>query len=159
MRHYGTSILAAATLFAVGACGGTSTTGPAESTGPMSAVIDGTQWTADAQHIVVERTTGPGGTIISLAGANTNLNLGLAFPDSGAKTYQMGPPAFASNAILLQGAAAWVANPSGGNGTITVTALTNTRVAGTFQFSGSPVSGSGATATRQVTNGKFDLTF
>ena len=65
----------------------------------------------------------------------------------------------ASNAALVQGGAAWAANPSGGSGTITVTALTSTRVAGTFQFTGAAVSGTGASATRQVTSGKFDLSF
>lgn len=63
-----------------------------------------------------------------------------------------------SSAIISNSTGGWGTAFSGGSGTVTVTVLTATRIAGTFSFNAVPGSGS-ATGTIQVRNGTFDLTF
>jgi hypothetical protein len=50
----------------------------------------------------------------------------------------------------------WSTPPSGAAGTVTLTTLNATRIAGTFAFNATPLGG-GATGTRVVTDGAFDL--
>lgn len=52
----------------------------------------------------------------------------------------------------------WSTALSPGNGSITVTALTSTRVAGSFNFTAQSVSG-GAAGQKSVTSGSFDISF
>jgi hypothetical protein len=63
-----------------------------------------------------------------------------------------------SSAIISNATGGWGTAFSGGTGTVTVTVLTASRIAGTFSFDAVPGSGS-ATGTMQVRNGTFDLTF
>jgi hypothetical protein len=51
----------------------------------------------------------------------------------------------------------WSTNLSGSAGSVTVTSLTNSRIAGTFQFTAPPQNFSSTTGTRVVTNGAFDM--
>jgi hypothetical protein len=53
----------------------------------------------------------------------------------------------------------FVANVTGGGGTVTFTTLTTAAAAGTFQFSYVASATSGATGTHAVTNGVFNVTF
>ena len=136
--------------------GGGSSTGP--TTGPMTATIDGASWVATLS-VEARRTHSGAAGIISLAGSNNNgLGLGVAFPDSGVQSYTLGG-FHPSNATILQGASAWVANVTGGSGTVTVTALDATHVAGTFAFNAVPTPGTSASGTKHVTNGHFDIPF
>jgi hypothetical protein len=59
-------------------------------------------------------------------------------------------------ASVIEGAAIWSSPLPGGSGTLTVSVLTATRVAGSFTFTGVPATSS-ATGTRAVTSGQFDL--
>jgi hypothetical protein len=52
----------------------------------------------------------------------------------------------------------WAASPTGGSGSITITAITANHITGTFTFDAAPTTGS-ASGTLQVRNGKFDLSF
>jgi hypothetical protein len=54
--------------------------------------------------------------------------------------------------------AGWSANLGSGSGSVTITALTNNHVTGTFTADLVPVTG-GATGTFQIRNGQFDLSF
>jgi hypothetical protein len=83
----------------------------------------------------------------------------MAFNNIGPGVYGIGAINEPANAILSEGSAAWAANITGGSGSITVDTVTASRVTGTFQFSAVPVSGSGATGTMTVSNGKFALSF
>jgi len=51
----------------------------------------------------------------------------------------------------------WSTNLLGNAGTVTITSLTSSRIAGTLQFTAPPQSFSSTTGTRVVTNGAFDL--
>ena len=51
-----------------------------------------------------------------------------------------------------------MANATGGSGTLTVTAIDATHVAGTFAFT-AVAGGGGSGGPRQVTNGQFDIKF
>lgn len=62
-----------------------------------------------------------------------------------------------SSAIISNSVGGWGTAFSGGSGTVTITTLTATRIAGTFSFDAVPGSGSAA-GTMQVRNGVFDLT-
>jgi hypothetical protein len=59
---------------------------------------------------------------------------------------------------MSNSAGGWGTGFAGGSGTITVTVLTATRIAGTFSFDAMPGSGA-ATGTLQVRNGVFDVSF
>ena len=53
----------------------------------------------------------------------------------------------------------WSASSAQGSGSIVVTTLTPTRVVGTFSFVLQPDVATGASGTRTVTEGRFDLTY
>jgi len=79
---------------------------------------------------------------------------------TGPGTYQLNPN-FAGTfgqVAITAGAAAqvWTTALSPGNGSITVTTLSSTRVAGTFTFTAQFASG-GATGQKTVTSGSFDI--
>ena len=54
--------------------------------------------------------------------------------------------------------AGWAASPTGGSGSVTITAVTANHITGTFTYDAAPTTGT-ATGTMQVRNGKFDLSF
>jgi hypothetical protein len=63
-----------------------------------------------------------------------------------------------SFAIMAGNGVAWTTNTTGGAGTVVVTTLTASRVAGTFTFDAPPSPGQGTT-TAHVTSGTFDVTY
>jgi hypothetical protein len=73
-------------------------------------------------------------------------------------TYPLGTGAGVSGgiAIYADNTGGWTTPLSGSAGTVTITALTASRIAGTFSFTAGANAGS-ATGTRAVTNGAFDL--
>lgn len=97
------------------------------------------------------------GTDLSGTGSGRALNLAL-YNIRGPGTYPLGvaPSVPGGLGIVVDNGAGWDTPLSGAAGTVTITALTATRIAGTFEFSAEAVSG-GATGTRSVTNGDFDL--
>jgi len=150
------------------ACGGSDgPTDPNPATPPppggnatYTASVDGQAWASAASLTSV--TAALSGTyIISgsvLAGASTRaitLNL-MNIPGPG--TYPLGTGAGVSggSAIYAENVGGWITPLSGEAGTLTITTLTATRIAGTFSFTAVASAGS-ATGTRSVTNGAFDL--
>lgn len=67
--------------------------------------------------------------------------------------------AFIGSACLSQLCPFWRAEPQFGSGTITVQTLTSTTASGSFAFTLLPVTESGATGSRVVTNGSFNVRF
>lgn len=146
-------------------CGGDSkdSTGPGGTNGEFNftAKIDGASWASDAG---VERT----GVPITLPGiyAMTGIKLGTSgytviislYNISGPGTYPLGvgPSVAGGNALLSTVAGGWKTAQSGADGTITITTLTASRIAGTFNFTAVAFTG-GATGTKTVTDGAFSL--
>ena len=155
------------------ACGGDGVPDPPDDGGnnnasPMSATIDGQSWKASAMTgaaTALQFAPVSGGYILTgfdVTGAGLP-GTSLVFTInniSGPGTYPLGTDAvsvyggFAG--VVAANGQQWTTPLTGAAGTITVTALTTTRIAGSFNFSAA-ASGGGATGTRTVTNGTFDL--
>ena len=54
--------------------------------------------------------------------------------------------------------AGWVAGPTGGSGSITITSVSSNHITGTFTYDATPSTGT-ASGTLQVRNGRFDLSY
>jgi len=148
-------------LLGLGGCG--SSTGPGGAgESDMTARIDGTDWASDLATVAVVPNT-PGWYVIT--GSRTMGNPAIAisisvFNVDGPGTYPLGVggTSFGGIATVAEGGGGWNTPLSGASGSITITALTATRMAGTFAFGAEAVTG-GASGTRTVTNGDFDLEF
>ena len=145
-------------LVAAVSCGGDNTGPNGQTNGDMTAKIDGTAFSSVTT--LAQRNTTNAGTIIAVSGADAHgTGLGFAFLDAGVGTYSIGDLT-PTNATVLDGTGkVWTAGAIGGSGTLTVTALDATHVAGTFAYSAVASAGSGATGTKTVTQGVFDVTF
>jgi hypothetical protein len=138
-------------------CGSDSSTGPGDdlpTNGSMSARIDGTQWTANV-GIHAVRATGA----IGFAGSDgqTLVSLGVA---GGVGVHAIGGVTGANGTVTTSDSQrSWSAVSNKGSGTITITTLTEERVAGTFSFTAPPVETTDASGTRVVTEGVFDIRF
>ena len=152
MRHSST-IVAAATIILLAACGD-DTTGPAKSdAGGMSARIAGAAWSA----MSIATDTAPPSLII-VRGTNATATLTLVIPASqglGTQTVGSTTPIAAGLIIASQ---TWAASRTqGGAGSITLTTAAPGHLAGTFQFT---LAHEGASpAEQQVTSGRFDVKY
>jgi len=150
------------------ACGGSNTGPSGGGIGTFSATIDGVAWVSDASAVqVTGNQTVPGTQLILGTKINgqdyVNVTLALGYI-SATGTYPLGvnqgTTAGGSGAVTAQQGGVlglWNTGFSGSAGTITITSLTSTRMAGTFQFTAPPALGSSATGNRVVTNGVFDV--
>jgi hypothetical protein len=147
----------------VAACGDSGPTEPAGSgKGSITARVDGSAWNGSAAAIASRSNDfiAVGGT----AGGQTNIT--FAFPSGGTGTYTI-PNAVGMNFVYSEFSTGrvWQALAMGptaggiGTGTVTVTALTADRVAGTFAFTAPAAASSSATGIRTITNGAFDIRF
>ena len=156
-------LLSIAFLVSAVGCGGSDSNGvtnpnPQQSAGTMSARIDGATWTASAVTVAVNTN----GLIIS--GASTS-GIGVAVGASrllgtGTQTFGTGTN-FNALATMTTGTQSWSATGiqgSNSSGSVTLTTLTATRAVGTFTFNAAALAG-GATGTKVVTSGVFDVTF
>jgi hypothetical protein len=144
-------------LVALGGCGSsTQPSGPGN--GSLTAKLDGSNW--NATTIVA---TYPSG-ILAIAGTdNQGQTIGFAVgPTTATGTF---PVAITSgvNASLTvasgSSAQSWNAVQTSGSGSVTLTTITATHAVGTFQFTVVPVPGTGATGSRSITQGSFDVTY
>ena len=120
----------------------------------MSAMVDGVQWTAT---VAFATTTGG---IVAVGGSTAaGDGIGFAFQGATTGTYTLGAATVHTANYTDSGAAnVWAAGGPVGSGSIVVTTLTASRVAGTFSFQ--VVSSTGGTpATRSITQGSFDVAF
>ena len=129
--------------------------GPPAPLGTFAFVLDGVQHSASR----VTATYSGGILAVTASEGAQQTTLGFALTGSAAATYQIGPLT-RTNASLQVGdpARAWQAGSSVGSGSVTLTMLTPLLAVGTFTFSMEPVAGSGATGTRLVTDGVFNVT-
>ena len=155
--------LSVALLVVVAGCGGSDDNGitnpnPQTSAGTMSARIDGATWTASVVTVAVNAN----GIIVS--GASTS-NIGMAVGAS--RLLGTAPQTFGANgnfnalATMTTGTQSWSATGVQGtnsSGTVTLTTLTANRAVGTFTFNAPALAG-GATGTKVVTTGVFDVKF
>jgi len=141
----------AALLLAVGC---SSSTGPGSNgSAPMSASVDGAAWSASSTSATFNN------GILAMAGVNPQsgtIALGVIASAPGTSAIGLALP---GNASFTNGGTSWEAAISGGSGSITITSLTTTEAKGTFQITAAPVTGTGATGSKVVTQGTFDVTF
>jgi hypothetical protein len=156
------------TVLAV-ACGGagnspnpTSPSAPATSTpaagSALTFKVDGVS--ESATSVTASLTNG----ILAIGGTDstraTTLSFALTPTAAGTGTYLLGPLSAANAQVLIGSpAAGWQGAVGIGSGTITVNSLTSTAASGTFSFSLVAVGGSGATGTKLITEGAFNVSF
>jgi len=163
VKPFGThGVLAFTFLLATVACSGGSggPAGPGNQSGSrLTASIDGSPWTstlgAELNGVPLVL---PG--VYSIAGVQSNsyiLVIGLFnIPGPGTYPLGVGPQVAGGFAQVSNATGGWVTPQSGAAGSITLTTLTSSRMAGTFNFTAVALTGT-ATGTRTVTNGNFDL--
>lgn len=161
-------------LAALAACGGGDGGGPGGPTPPpppppppppggtanFTATVNGQAWASAANLATVTAAASgtyiiSGGVVQGTSSRAVTLTL-MNIPGPG--TYPLGTGAGVSGGggIYAESSGGWGTSLTGEAGTITLTTLTAQRIAGTFSFTADAVSG-GATGTRAVTNGSFDL--
>jgi hypothetical protein len=147
----------AASLAGVAACGGGGDGGPTNpqntSDSTLAATIDGTPFSASTLTILTSATH------IALIGVNGAQSMGLGF-DTKLGTQSSGTGGTATVSVVI-GQGSWGAGPNlaTSSGTVTVTTATSNHVAGTFSFTAVSIGAVSTPATRQVTNGRFDVKF
>jgi hypothetical protein len=127
----------------------------------MTARVDGQNWTSVPTSAVAF----PGGsgsfTITGAESAGTTsrgITLALYFI-RGPGTYALG----AGNGVVggraqySEAGVVWATPNDGASGSVTISTLTPTRIAGTFEYTAQLSRGTSTTQTRAVTNGRFDI--
>ena len=154
-----------AVMFTLAACGGeTAPTSASGGGGTLSASIDGAAWTADASTAEA-RHSQPGKYVLGGTKTTGTSQLGLeidVYNIAGPGTYPLGVSEKVFGGVGWVTTASpptyWITPFSGASGTITITSLTDSRIAGSFSYNAPPYTVIGsATGTRVVTNGTFDL--
>jgi hypothetical protein len=127
--------------------------------GSMSASFNGSTW--NATTISATSPVGNGGILGIGAGDATGRGVAFALFASGPGTYNNATSVGMNFIITEPGAQFFQSSASitGTSGTVTLTTLTATRVAGTFQCVATATSGTGSAGSRNITNGTFDVTF
>src|SRR5689334_4353424 len=142
---------------------GNQNSGGGDGTTKMTATIDGKAWNGSIGASAIQVDPVGGRYIVTGFEVGTSSSVVLTFGDiPGPGTYPLG----VDNVTVAGGFAGvtnlngqtWLTPFSGAAGTITITSLTTKRVAGTFSFTASSPSG-GATGSRAVTTGVFDVPF
>ena len=141
------------------ACGGGDSTNPGPGNGSsFKATIDGASWTSSTSAAAA--TTGGIFTLVgSQIGASvTSMSLSL-YSIGAPGTYPLGVTGSVAGGIatLTTSPSSWSTPLTGAAGSVTITAVSATRIAGTFNYSATPTLGASVTNTRVVTAGEFDL--
>jgi len=145
--------LALLVLTSAACSSGSDVTGPSSTkplpNGSMSAKFGGADWSATAS-VHASSTNG----IIGVAGTDINQTLAFALSANAPGTYNIGQLSATNAELTTTGGVVWVAGGNLGSGTITITSLTATAVAGTFSFN---LVKNGGGATISVTSGVFNI--
>ncbi len=123
----------------------------------MSAKIDGKDWSSDG----VIFSTYLGNVLGVSGGDRTQPTRAIAFSVQITQPgeVQINQTLGTANAVISVGSEIWQASVLGGTGTIKVTSLTSTGATGTFSFEAVAAPNSGNSGTKDVTDGKFEVTF
>ena len=145
-----------AAVLAVSACGKSSPTAPTLPNGSMSAKIEGSSWAA-SEAIVASFQSG----VLSISGQDETRNVSFALFATAPGTYSAssGLTGLNLSVVELSTGKTWQAFFQSGTGTVTVTTLSATGASGTFTFFAPATTTGGNTGNRNVTDGKFDVTF
>lgn len=136
--------------FVVLGCGGDDIVAPGPDTGPLTALIEGQLFVADSARV-----TRRGYEVSVNAYGPDQKSIRLHFTDEGPRNYLIGPGNPVSASVTI-GASGWVAEESTGQGTITVTLLTYTRIEGQLTLT---VVGGGSPTSLDVTKGRFVIDY
>ena len=153
LRSAGITLL----LLAAAACKSSDATGPNNNNnnhpanGSMTAIIDGAAWNA-ALTVHASNTNG----IIGVAGTDAAQTIAFALAANGTGTFSIGPLNPENAELTTTGGIVFTAAGNVGSGSVTITSLTSTAVAGTFTFT---MGKSGGGVNKSVTNGAFNIRF
>jgi len=141
------------------ACGGDGSTTPGGGTGTgFRAIIDGVSWTSGSSAAV-----SAAGGLFTLVGSQVGTSvtsISLSFYSIGVPgTYPLGVTGTVAGGIgtITTSPSSWSTPLSGAAGEVTISAVSSTRIVGTFRFNATPQLGQTVTNTRVVTQGEFDL--
>jgi hypothetical protein len=157
----GLLVLAAMASCGSGSGGGGGAAGGGGGSGTFTATIDGQAWSGDLSVSATTSPASPGTYILGgskLVSGSTALTLLLTLYNIGATgTYPLGVggTVVGGTGSVTEGASSWLTPLSGAAGTVTVSTLSASTIAGTFSFTAAPLVGGGAS--RVVTNGSFDI--
>ncbi|MBL0170613.1 MAG: hypothetical protein IPP90_07760 [Gemmatimonadaceae bacterium] len=139
-------------------CGGGGSTGPGTVGSAFKASIDGVNWASTTSSAV-----SAAGGIFTIVGSQVGASvtsMSLTFYSIGVPgTYPLGVTGTVAGGIatITASPSTWSTPLTGAAGTVTISAVSATRIAGTFSYSATPQLGQAVTTTRVVTNGEFDV--
>ena len=156
-----------ATVASIAACGGgsegaTSPNGGSTSGFHMTAKIDGSAFVAGNPSLSFANQAVAGGYVLSGLQSSTTaatiITMSLA-NIRGPGTYPLGvgPQVPGGSVVLAVSTAGWSTPMTGADGSITITSLSPTEIAGTFNFIVTASSSGATPATRTITEGDFRL--
>jgi hypothetical protein len=144
-------------LLAAVACSSDNTDGNNNNgNGTMSATIDGQAWTGNLATAATYQNN-----ILAFAGTNNSFQINITLTGvtgTGTITLGSGQLSIATVATVSTTPQTWLTSSTGGSGSVVITSLSSTGAAGTFSFTG-VAAGGGATGTKAVTSGQFNVTF
>ncbi len=146
-------VLACAVLGACGDDDGTNN-GGGDDSNILTATIDGSAYTSNSSVTAV-RATDNSLVITGMSSNNRTIKIELP-PVTQPGTYDAGP-GFGAIVTYSIGLSPYVTSATGGTGTVTVTSISATRVAGSFAVT--TVGTGGTVGNRVITNGKFNVDF
>jgi hypothetical protein len=157
-------VVVALGLVALGCGGSTTSTGPGSGKARyyMTANIDGVAWAEDAANASAVGAVWAAPGLYTITGFSTPAATTIAISLNtirGPALYPLGvnvgvPGGTAQISNTSQG---WTTRLSGAAGTIIITLLTNTEIAGSFAFVANGILNAPSTSTKSVTTGEFDL--
>lgn len=149
----------------LGACGGGGTDpngggggGGGGGSFGLTAKVNGAAWAPTVQASAAHSSAGMYNFLaLNTGGATSSISV-IVYNIRGIGTYHLGVnvTTVGGSGQIVLGTQGWGTPANGLSGTITFTTLTDTRMAGTFSFTATAISG-GATGTVEVTDGVFDL--
>lgn len=156
MMHFGRLVRVALCCAVLGACGDDNGTnnGGGDDSNLLTATIDGTAYTSNSSVTAV-RAGDNSLTITGMSSNNRALKIELP-PVTQAGTFDAGP-GFGAVVTYNIGLSPYVTSANGGTGTVVVTSISSSRVAGTFAVT--TVGTGGTVGNRVITNGKFNVKF
>ena len=154
-KFFSTALVAVALLVSISACKKSEDSTPAaDIAAGMRATVGGAAWTANSAFF--SDTSSNGLEIYGFTGLGPSLKGFTLVCPKQAGTYSLINDTTATaprSGVYFEGNSLWISN----SGTLTITSLSSTNVKGTFSFTGSGFLG-GATGTKAITNGSFNIT-